>query len=75
MVSIIPWVAASALNQPSYKTKSEKIKLAEREAYTFQILSEQAIQTFYEEAYTLRNHYFNLCTEDTASLSNPAMTS
>ncbi|MDF2867524.1 MAG: hypothetical protein K0S11_994 [Gammaproteobacteria bacterium] len=73
-VSIIPRVVTSALNQPTYKNKSEKIKLAEREAYTFQTLSEQAIQTFYEEAYTLRNYYFNLCTEDTASLSNPAMT-
>ncbi len=43
------------------KYKDPDIKIAEREAHTFQYLSEEAIKTFYPEAYELRKIYISQC--------------
>lgn len=63
-VILVPSKVQTMLNLPRYRDKSESVKLAEREAYTFEELSEQAIQVFYEEAHELRQNYIKKCVGD-----------
>jgi len=42
------------LQSSLYRDRPEEIKLAERDAYTFEQLSDNAMKTFYPEAYEMR---------------------
>ena len=54
----------------SYRYASEKIKLAERDAYTFQSLSKLACETFYREAYSIRTRDKESCSEHAAAFTH-----
>lgn len=56
-----------------YKDADPVTKIAEREAHTFEHLSESAIKTFYPEAYELRQMYISRCVpiEDRDNLHRP----
>lgn len=71
-------VASKLINIPDRikaltKYENPDVKIAEREAYTFQDLSETAIKTFYPEAYELRQMYISRCVpiEDRDNLHRP----
>lgn len=47
----------------AYSTEPALVRIAEREAYTFQQLTEEAQKVLYPEAYNLRKEYIKRCNE------------
>jgi len=53
-----PTVVNDALQLEQYRNLPEKMKLAERDAYTFENFSGKGMKTFYPEAYEMRTHKY-----------------